>query len=322
MKKIKISLILCLLCSVTIFAEPTTSSNITAIVMLQPSSEPISGDDHFAPPTELIGAYMDFVAMVTGTHSVTFPISLGDHSLFAGSYIRTLVDLTLTPVHVSPRFDVTFSPFPFLNFNAGVMVGAGWNVGDFSVIKTYDKTKSEYITSSPFSAMYYNAYIQGNFQFDMAAIVPGDWNHIIITASYGLNYTGLTSGGDGTPWGYIIGGVDRANGLNYVATTMIGYAMPIALQMIGIQAIFNGYFFESDFDTDRYDWDPTFMTVALNAIAMVKITDNHSIAIQSGFTSRRSFDKKYADDVPIFAKKTVGREWYFNGVGVKYTYTF
>lgn len=98
--------------------------------------------------------------------------------------------------------------------------------------------------------------------------------------------------------------------------------MPLALEIVGIQAHFSGYFFEEDYNTETYDWDPTFRDITLSAVAIVNIAENHSIILQSGFSSRRSFDKVYADDLLLFDKKTVGREWYFNGIAILYTISF
>lgn len=320
--KRKLLLLLCLLCSATIFAEPATYSSVATGLILGPRSEDVPGNDHFAPPTSLNGTFSNWY---TGIYGVKIPVALGDHPIFAGSYIQTHVDFTFTPVTASPSIYLKFSPLPFLSFSTGATIGAGWIFADELLVgmHIYDKDKKEYIASSAFSTMYYTANIQGNFQFDMAVFFPGDWNHIITTASYGISYSGLTSGGEnGNSWEHLRFGSDKVNGLTYSASAMLGYAMPLALEIVGLQANFGGYFFEEDFNTESYDWDPTFMDISLNALAIVTIADNHSLTMLSGFSSRRSFDTTYADEVPMFDKKTVGREWYFNGITMIYTYNF
>lgn len=317
----RIAIILCLFCKLSIFAESTTYASITTALAYEPFSAPISGGDHFAPPTKF---WNSGLILSEGVFGATFPIPFGDNPLFSSNYVQTQVALMLSPVSISPTFSVVFSPLPFLIFKAGASIGGGWDFGssDTGGLSTYDKTKKEYIAIPAFSSMYYDAFIEGTFLFDIAAIIPGDWNHIITVGTYALTYKGITSGGK-HPWSWLNAGEEQANGLVYSASALLGYQLPLEFEtMFGITAGFSGYFFEDDFNTESHAWDPTFMTVSLSAIIEVTLSDNHTITLLSGFETRRSYDKEYADTIPVFGRVATGSEWVFAVVGLFYTYNF
>lgn len=86
--------------------------------------------------------------------------------------------LELTPISLSSKFDVAFSPVAFLIFYTGGKIGTGWNLPFLGAkgLAIFDESTQDYESVAPFASYFYQWYTEGLFQFDLAALLPGDWN--------------------------------------------------------------------------------------------------------------------------------------------------
>lgn len=242
--------------------------------------------------------------------------------MVSGNTLRFYGAFELSPVSVEQAIGVSFSPIAFLNFDIGTSIAAGWYFEPLGIqgLAVWDQAANEY---KNMTTGLFEAWFQGTFMFDLAAIIPGDWNHVVTMDSFKVYYSGLTTGGEnGRPWLYQ-GSGEKANGWKYLASFLIGYQMPIVLQTVGVQAELEGYLNANEAYNEIYhDMNPGFMTVHISPIMVFEFTEKDALTLQVRFSSRQSFTQTYSDKSERLQLDYVGREWYFDRIALSYKHSF
>lgn len=294
--------------------------NILTEFAYNPKAETIAGNTdsvHYAP---LTGVYSGWGARVVGTAQYTMPVPFSDHFLFSGNTLKFNSSLELSPVTVKPSFGITFAPIAFLEFNTGLSVASGWPLMGVSGLASWDSSSKQF-NDFTFNAAYIEAWFQAVFMFDLAALFPGDWNHVVTLNTFKASYNHITHGGEnGNPWMYQ-GGGEKYNGWSYYASFILGYQMPLVLQTIGIQTELEGYFGNPANDSFSA-MNPEFMAISVGPVAIFEFNENHSLSIQLRFSSRRAFAENITSKDDYFNATYTGREFFFDRLGFQYTYYF
>ena len=322
----KILVLFCVsLISVCLFAvETDTSFSIVSDFAYYPKSSPVAmglpQDDvsRFAP---LDGFYSAVEARVTGKMDYKILTPFGDNPLVKGNNVTISPALEISPVTLMPQFFVAFTPIAFLKFTASAKIGTGWEFIGIKGMGILDAPETGYVSLNPFENYFYEFRLTNLFQFDLGAIIPGDWTHVVTQATYEIMYTGLTGVENGTPWIWQASG-EKANGWNYYSQIILGYQMPLVLQTVGLQFEISGYYDQASFDSAYVEWNPAFTRVNINPICILKFNDKHSLTIQSRFSSRRGFSSGAGNDATNFNLNYNGREWWFERVALSYSYSF
>jgi hypothetical protein len=294
-----------------------TAASITADLAIYPEAG-IDEGGGFAPVT---GIYTAAEARITGDFSLIWPVPFGDNPLVSGNTLIFSTQLELTPVSIAPAVKLTFTPIAFLVFNAGGRIGGAWDFIGVQGLASYDAEKRTYISLSPFSSFHYELWAEGIFQFDLAALLPGEWNHVVFLASYKAMYEAITRGGEnGKPWVWQ-GLYEKANGWKYISSVVIGYQMPLVLQMAAVQAEFEGYYSPSSYHTRYEPWNPSFVTISVSPILNFQFTEKQSLLVQFRFRSRRGYEDA-SSGIPVPEREHQTRQWYFDRIALSYTYRF
>ncbi|MEE0879557.1 MAG: hypothetical protein UH788_09830 [Treponemataceae bacterium] len=323
MKKIIFLLVISLV-TFGVFAEAETKFILITDFAYYPKSSPVAmglpQDDvsRFAP---LDGFYSAVEARVTGKMDYKIPTPFGTNPLVKGNNVTISPALEISPVTLMPQFFVAFTPIAFLKFTASAKIGTGWDFIGIKGMGDLDSAENGYKSLTPFKNYFYEFRLSNLFQFDVGAIVPGDWTHVVMQASYDILYTGLTGVENGTPWIWQASG-EKANGWNYYSQIILGYQMPLVLQTVGLQFELSGYYDEASFDAKYLDWNPSFMRVNINPICILKFNENHSLTIQTRFSSRRGFSSDKGSSATNFNLDYNGREWWFERIAFSYAYSF
>ena len=325
MKKTIFTILFLFVVMVCAFAnEPSYNFNLTTDFAYYPKSVPVvignAQDDisRFAPIT---GFYSGVEARVTGKFNYKIPTPFGTNGLVKGNNVTISPALEISPVTLMPQLFVAFTPIAFLKFTASAKVGTGWDFIGINGMGVLESSEVGYKALSPFKNYFYEFRLSNLFQFDLGAIVPGDWTHVVTQASYDIMYTGLTGVENGTPWIWQASG-EKANGWNYYSQIILGYQMPLVLQTVGVQLELSGYYNETSFDAKYLEWNPAFMRVNINPICILKFNDQHALTIQTRISSRRGFSSDRAEDATNFNLDYNGREWWLERVAFSYSYTF
>lgn len=314
----KKSLIVLALLMVAAFVFGNTGKfSITTDFAFYPKSDAVvtdSGKTHFAP---LTGFYSGLEARVVGKYSYVIPTPFGDNPLVKGNNLNLACAMEVTPVSVAPTLSLSFTPIAFLNFTASAKVGTGWEFIGIQGMGTFDSNETGFVSSKAFSHFFYEYKFSSLFQFDLAAVMPGDWNHVVTLATYDVIYSGLT-GVREKPYIWQASG-DKFTGLSYYSNIIVGYQMPLVLQTVGVQFEFQGNYSQLEYDAAFADWNPTFMKVSINPICILKFNEKHALTIQFGFSSRRGYSSAQLENEKTqFSLHNNSREWYFNRVALSY----
>ena len=263
---------------------------------------------------------------VTGAWDYIVPLP-GNSALTQSNNAKFGADLQISPATIKPHFFISCSPVAFLDFHAGATFGTGWEFMGAQGLASYNAVSGNFDNLTPFQNWFYEFELGGTFQFDAAAIWPGDWHHIVFLASYNLRWSGMTGQADGHPW---IWAADfpKVNGANYYSNIILGYQMPGAskLGMFGVMAEFEGFYSSSQIAAAYRAYDIDFCRINISPVLVFNFTKKDSLFALFYFERRRGFDsaKGYVNgreqsDVEL---RCSGGEWHFRRIALRYIHKF
>lgn len=217
----------------------------------------------------------------------------------------------LAPVSVNGTGEATWTPLPFLQVIAGGSVGSGWNIPIANGLRMNERIESpavEYenaeLTGGPFSGLVWSVKGGGVFQFDYAALKPGEWNHVVFRTYHGLQYRALTSADSEDSWLYEADSGQNRNGWNYYGNYFLGYQMPIFLDTVGILVESDLYLYDTNDrklwgdDLVRWTFGPLFNFAVTKKISMALLIQMHTGVRYTSDTADYKFyqDRRVTDD--------------------------
>ena len=170
--------------------------------------------------------------------SLVFPVLAGEGPLTRGNNLALDFSGEISPVSLNANFKATLTPIAFLKLAAGLGVGTGWDIG-FVGLGINDPVSG--IEARNFDGVVYRAWAGGTFQFDLAAVAPGEWNHVVVLASPRVEYKAYSQASADQAWIWEADKGMNFNGLKLYGNYLIGYQMPIALDLAGILLQTEGY---------------------------------------------------------------------------------
>jgi hypothetical protein len=188
-------------------------------------------------------------AKLSMTQSFTFPFLQGSGPLTSGNNIKAGITAELSPVSLGGIGSVVWTPVAFLELTAGARLGSGWNmalgngiglnipINGISDNGSESPRKSE-INGSAFDGLHWGAWLGGAFQFDLGAVIPGYWNHVIFRGYDELRYSAYTRAAPGDSWVFENDRGENRNGWTYYISGVLGYQMPLSpvLDFVGLMA--------------------------------------------------------------------------------------
>lgn len=319
MKKIICLFFIIFVSLVTVFAFNPHSFNLVTDFAYYPMSESKINvtDTHYA---KLTGAYSGLEARVTANYFYKIPTPFSDNPLVKGNNVTLGASLEISPVSLTPMFTVSFTPIAFLVFSAGARVGTGWDFAALNVQGSalYNDSTKSFDSSSIFSNLMTYCYLDGLFQFDLGAVLPGDWTHVVMQAAYRLIHVNNTIADDGEIWKWQ-GTANYCNGFKYLATFLLGYQMPLVLQTVAVQCELEGYFDAQNIYNPQYtNWNPSFVIANISPVAILKFNSKHQLTMQWRFRTRRSYTQSINSDESPYDKTFASTEWYFDRIAFSY----
>jgi hypothetical protein len=213
--------------------------------------------------------------------SLVFPFLTGGSALTKGNNLALDFSGELSPVSVNANFKATLTPVAFLKFEAGAGIGTGWDVG-FIGLAINDNGNIE---PQNFGGFVYRAWVAGTFQFDLAAVMPGEWNHVILLASQKIQYQAYSNSGPDEAWLWEADQGMNFNGFKLTGNYLIGYQMPIALDLVGFLLQPEGWLgsVREKSTMASNGWGSDFTYLTFGPIFNFKIDGKSSIAILPQF---------------------------------------
>jgi hypothetical protein len=173
-----------------------------------------------------------------------FPFLRGESPLSSGNNIALKLDASLSPISAGLAGDAVLTAAPFLSFTIGAMAGTGWNYDLFGKVplvglglnrKMNDGDPQDGVSGNGLDGTVWNVHAGNTLQFDFAAIFPGDWNHVVVQVYNEIQYYAYTKATSDEFWFYQMDDGMNQNAFRYKFETVFGYAMPIFVDLVGVQ---------------------------------------------------------------------------------------
>lgn len=209
------------------------------------------------------------------------PFLVGDGMLFKDNNVTFIVKPVLAPVSLHLETEVHWQPIAFLKLQAGISMGTGWYLAPLNVHGLALNNQDD-ITDTPsggFAGLY---YLGGTFQFDFEALFPGEWNHVVISATAKARYLNYNKAGPTDSWIWRGDGGQNFNGWQYKGDYALGWQPPWKVNFIGIIAE-HFFYLSSDVKNsstvDNGGWGSDFHVWRFGPAVNVDLSKGHGLTI-------------------------------------------
>ncbi|GHV70954.1 hypothetical protein AGMMS49928_20750 [Spirochaetia bacterium] len=223
-------------------------------------------------------------AKLSFTQSFVFPFLRGEGPLTAENNLKAAFSAEVSPVSVNGKAEFTLTPIAFFQLVAGGFIGSGWNmvlgngIGFNEPVGTPGGLPRESeISGTPFEGLFWDLHTGAALQFDLAAIFPGDWNHLVFRTYHEGRYRAFTNADSGDSWVYETATENR-NGFRYYGNFLLGYQMPASplLNTVGLLAEMDLFLFDTP---NGADWGDDLPVWYVSALFNFTITKQFSLAL-------------------------------------------
>ena len=184
-------------------------------------------------------------AKLVFTQGFSFPFLRGTGPLTLDNNIKTNFSAELSPISLNGIAELIWTPIAFLEIAAGGRLGSGWNMPlgngiglnkPVGIFEPGNPRKSE-IDGGAFDGLIWSAWGGKALQFDLAAVFPGAWNHVLFRVYDEIRYSAYSRAGSEDSWFFENIGEYR-NGWIWHGNAVLGYQMPLSpvLDFVGLMA--------------------------------------------------------------------------------------
>jgi hypothetical protein len=197
------------------------------------------------------------------TRHFLFPFMQGNSPLTEDNNIDISFTGEISPVSLNGFFTAVWTPTAFFKLITENRIGTGWNIklfdGDiYGIGINRDMGGKAGHDGRSFDGVIWKTALGGTLQFDLAAIFPGEWNHIMALTYHEINYSGYTCAQPGEAWYFENDDGENVNGFNYYGNFLIGHQMPSVLNLAALLTEAELYLYDtpnrSNWGDDRIRW--------------------------------------------------------------------
>jgi hypothetical protein len=231
-------------------------------------------------------------AKISFVQGFTFPFLGGGSALTAGNNFRTTLTAEVSPISADGIIEGILTPVAFLQVAGGFRIGTGWNINLFGddlygigINRPGTGGKAE-TSGSAFDGVQWKAHFGGALQFDLAAVFPGDWNHVVFRSYHEINYKGYSAASKNDSWFIENDGGENRNGFSYYGNFLAGYQMPLFFNMAAILVEMT----KPLYDTPGGDqWGDDLILWTFSAVLNFTVTDWLSAALIPQWRTVRNY---------------------------------
>ncbi|WP_444819328.1 hypothetical protein E4N82_04590 [Treponema denticola] len=219
-------------------------------------------------------------ALVGVTQNFKVPLMQFDNPLTKDNNINFKIGAELSPISFEGKFGIVWTPIAFLEFYTESRVGSGWNIKTLYglALNKNNAGKSNYIPLN-FSKSIYSFSFGGAFQFDLGAVIPNDWSHVVFRTDQAALYKAMSGVDSETSWLYQADSGENRNGWKYQASYLIGYKMPIFLDLIAMKIDVEKKLFASPKGLDNKVWGEKLLLTTFGPIINFNIKKDYNIML-------------------------------------------
>jgi len=174
-------------------------------------------------------------AKLSFSQSFIFPFMQGQSPLTQDNNIATVLTAEISPVSLNGKAEVIWTSAAFFLLSGGGLAGSGWNMplgNGIGINKPEDENaappRKATIDGTAFDGLLWRAWGAGTVQFDLGAVIPGDWTHVLFQSRQELRYAAYSRAEPGEAWVYEADFGENQNGWVYYASYVLGYQIPLS----------------------------------------------------------------------------------------------
>ena len=231
-----------------------------------------------------------------------------------GNNIAFKLRADISPVTLEGKFDIVWTPVAFLELYGGASIGSGWSIITNSKLgsihglsfNTANATGKTTIIPINFTRAFYSGNFGGAFQFDLGAIIPTDWTHVIARIDQYFLYRGIIDADLSASWVFQNDDGTNRNGWTYFGSYVLGYQMPLPLKLIAFQietkkTLFRGV----RAGLDKSDWGEDRFSVVFGPILNFQVTDVFTITLLAQLKTVHTYNS--SDDTLFYQYRTINK---------------
>jgi len=252
------------------------------------------------------------------TYRYKMPFLQGNNPLTEGNNINFGLTAEISPISLNGLAEAVWTPVAFFEFSLGSRIGTGWNINLFGSdiygigINKRNASGGGEIDGDAFDGLLWKTQAGGTIQFDLAAIIPGDWNHVVFRSYHEINYRGYSKAKEHEAWIYENDDGENCNGFNYYGNFLIGYQMPIFLNTIAFLVEMDLYLYDTP---NREKWGDDLIRWTFSGVLNFTVTKKFGIALITQFRTRRNYnetnwEKRYYRDRTVKTSDPIHLEFY------------
>jgi len=236
-----------------------------------------------------------------------FPFLQGESPLTENNNIGLALTTEISPISINGIVEAAWTPVAFFQLTAGGRIGSGWNLElfgneiygiGFNRPNTADKGEHN---GHAFDGLLWKAQTGGAIQADLAAVFPGDWNHVVVRSYHEINYKGYTRAASGESWYFENDDGENCNGFNYYGNFLIGYQMPIFFNMAAFLTEMDLYLYDTP---DRGKWGDDKIRWTFSGLFNFMITKQIDLTLLAQFRTRKNYNEPNWKDM-YYRKRTI-----------------
>jgi len=254
------------------------------------------------------------------SHTIQVPFLAGSGPLSKGNNAAFSITGALTPVSARLELAAELTPIAFLVLEAGGLAATGWDIGLFNGMGL-NADGSGVPESASLQGVVLKSWLAGTLQFDLAALLPGAWTHVVALLSPKLQYAWFSGAGRGQAWMWEADIGENFNGWKLLGSCFLGYQMPLLLELAGILLETEqnlGYVHDLS-PAASGGWGSDFLLITLSPVLSFRLSKHSTLAALFQFRRQRM----YTPDTVFYAyyanRKYAGTYWDFYRIAVSYS---
>ncbi len=258
------------------------------------------------------------------SHEITVPFLNSPNVLFRNNEISFDFSAFLSPISAGLEIETVFSPIAFLEFSTGIEIGSGWNSRFVRGLAINEPSGSydNYFNNKTLKGIVHKEKAGGAFQFDLGAVIPGEWAHVVFRSYHEYYYKSFTGASKNESWLWEADDGENRNGTHYYIQNVLGYKMPLMMEFFGLM-------FEAErsyYDTAKGDpsgeniWNYT-----ASCIMGFRSGENTKFNLISQIRTVRNYNEE-TEDYDYYRSRVIdldkSRKWEFYRIILNMTYEF
>jgi len=172
---------------------------------------------------------------VEGAYTYTIDMLQGEGMLTRGNNLKVKTVVGVSPIASTVSVDAVLTPVAVAELSLGGAVGTGWDFSplDNEGLRIGASDDTDTYVSDSLGGVYLKAKAGAALQFDTGAVFEGDWKSVLMRTYQEVSYQMYTGAGSDDWWEYESSGA-RTNDFEYRAEYVVGYRMPLVVNLVGL----------------------------------------------------------------------------------------